>query len=452
MINNIVEYLSDKKIAILGFGMEGKSTYSFIRKYLDISLTIIDKNNSYDNMAELNNDPNIEVIYGDNYLDNLDKYDLVIKSPGVITKDIDVSNIKFTSQLELLLKYHKDHVIGITATKGKSTTSTLTYEILKSCGVDTILVGNIGKAIFEEIENIKAETFVVVEMSALQLEFVDVSPHIGVIINLYEDHLDHAGTVEHYHANKLNIFKYQDKNDYAVYCKDIEPLNSYIDDRYKAIKYGIDFNSNYDVNVTSIIGNYVCLNNEQIYDINSHRLLLGDHNLRNIMIVLTIARILNLDMNKVIDTINSFKGLEHRLEYVGKYNDIIYYNDAIATIPDATINAIKSLKKVDTLIFGGMDRGIDYQQLVDYLNSGIVRNLICMPTTGYKIADMITNNHVNVYKTQMLDEAVKIAKQITAKEHICLLSPAAASYEYFKNFQEKGRRFKQLVVGDMNEQ
>lgn len=452
MINNIVEYLSDKKIAILGFGMEGKSTYSFIRKYLDISLTIIDKNNPYDNMAELNNDPNIEVVYGDNYLDNLDKYDLVIKSPGVITKDIDVSNIKFTSQLELLLKYHKDHVIGITATKGKSTTSTLTYEILKACGVDTILVGNIGKAIFEEIENIKEETFVVVEMSALQLEFVDVSPHIGVIINLYEDHLDHAGTVEHYHANKLNIFKYQDKNDYAIYCKDIEPLNSYIDNRYKAIKYGIDFNGNYDVNVTSIIGNYVCLNNEQIYDINSNRLLLGDHNLRNIMIVLTIARILNLDMNKVIDTINSFKGLEHRLEYVGKYNDIIYYNDAIATIPDATINAIKSLKKVDTLIFGGMDRGIDYQQLVDYLNSGIVRNLICMPTTGYKIADMITNNHVNIYKIQMLDEAVKIAKQITAKEHICLLSPAAASYEYFKNFQEKGRRFKQLVVGDMNEQ
>lgn len=452
MINNIVEYLSDKKIAILGFGMEGKSTYSFIRKYLDISLTIIDKNNPYDNMAELNNDPNIEVVYGDNYLDNLDKYDLVIKSPGVITKDIDVSNIKFTSQLELLLKYHKDHVIGITATKGKSTTSTLTYEILKACGVDTILVGNIGKAIFEEIENIKEETLVVVEMSALQLEFVDVSPHIGVIINLYEDHLDHAGTVEHYHANKLNIFKYQDKNDYAIYCKDIEPLNSYIDDRYKAIKYGIDFNSNYDVNVTSIIGNYVCLNNEQIYDVNSHRLLLGDHNLRNIMIVLTIARILNLDMNKVVDTINSFKGLEHRLEYVGKYNDIIYYNDAIATIPDATINAIKSLKKVDTLIFGGMDRGIDYQQLVDYLNSGIVRNLICMPTTGYKIADMITNNNVNIYKIQMLDEAVKIAKQITAKEHICLLSPAAASYEYFKNFQEKGRRFKKLVVGDMNEQ
>lgn len=445
MINNIIEYLSDKKIAILGFGMEGKTTYSFIRKYLDIFLTIIDKNNPYDNMIELNNDPNIEVVYGDNYLDNLDKYDLVIKSPGVITKDIDVSNINFTSQLELLLKYHKDHVIGITATKGKSTTSTLTYEILKACGIDTMLVGNIGKAIFEEIENIQEETFVVVEMSALQLEFVDVSPHIGVIINLYEDHLDHAGTVEHYHANKLNIFKYQGKSDYAIYCKDIEPLNSYIDNRYQAIKYGIDFNSNYDVNVTSIVGNYVCLNHEQIYDINSHRLLLGEHNLRNIMIVLTIARILNLDMNKVIDTINNFKGLEHRLEYVGKYNGIIYYNDAIATVPDATINAIKSLKIVDTLIFGGMDRGIDYQQLVDYLNSGIVRNLICMPTTGDKIADMINNDRVNVYKIQMLDEAVKVAKQITDKDHICLLSPAAASYEYFKNFQEKGNTFKKLV-------
>ncbi len=446
MIDSIINELKNKNIAILGFGMEGISTYKFIRKYLDINLTIIDKNNPIEKIDK--DDKNITIVYGDNYLNDLEKYDLVIKSPGVITKDIDVSNINFTSQLELLLKYDSKNVIGITATKGKSTTCSLMYEVIKVCGKKVFLLGNIGKAIFEEIENIDSDTLVVVEMSALQLEFVNVSPHIGVIINLYEDHLDHSGTVEHYHENKLNIFKYQNSDDYAIYCKDIEPLNSYIDDKYKAIKYGINFNSDSSNNTTSIIDNYVVLNNEKLYNSLDNRLLVGEHNLRNIMIVLTISKILNLDMNIVINTINSFKGLEHRLEYVGKYNDIIYYNDSIATIPSATINAIKTLNNVDTLIFGGMDRGIDYTELTNYLNTGIVRNLICMPTTGYKIADLIDNKDINIYKIELLDEAVKLAKKITQKNMVCLLSPAASSYEYFKNFEEKGNAFKKMVKED----
>lgn len=448
MINNIINELNGKNIAILGFGMEGRAAYHFIRRHSDMFITIIDKNNVLESNEELQNDNNINVIFGDNYLDNLDKYDLILKSPGVITLGMDLTNIHFTSQLELLLKYDKKNVIGITATKGKSTTSTLTYEVIKACGYKTILLGNIGKAIFDEIENIDEDTKVVVEMSALQLEFVDCAPHIGCIINLYEDHLDHAGTVKHYHENKLNMFKYQESDDYAIYCKDIEPLNSYINDSYKAIKYGINFSNDNSINTTSIIDDYVTLNNEKLYNINDHRILIGNHNLRNIMIVLTISKILNLDMNIVVDTINSFKGLEHRLEYVGVYNDITYYNDSIATIPSATINALESLKNVDTLIFGGMDRGIDYTDLVNYLNEGHVRNLICMPTTGYKIGDEIINGNVNIYKVELLSDAVKLAKEITNKNSICLMSPAAASYEYFKNFQEKGDAFKKLVKND----
>lgn len=440
MINSILDELNGKNVAILGFGIEGKSTYNFIRRYSNMKLTIIDKVNvSSDELS------NVDIIYGDNYLDGLDKYDLVIKSPGVITKDIDVSNIHFTSQLEWLLKYNSKNVIGITATKGKSTTCTLMYEVIKNCGKKCLLLGNIGNAILDEIENIDNGTICVVEMAALQLEFVEHSPHIAAIINLYEDHLDHAGTIEHYHQDKLNIFKYQDSNDYSIYCKDIEPLNSYMNDSYKGIKYMINFSSDNTINTTSIIDNYVVLNNEKLYNTLDNRLLLGNHNLRNIMIVLTISKILDLNMDSVINTINNFKGLEHRLEYVGKYNDIIYYNDAIATIPDATINAIESLKNVDTLIFGGMDRGIDYSELINYLNSGIVRNLICMPTTGYKIGDKITNANVNVYKIEMLEDAVKLAKEITMKNKICLLSPAASSYEYFKNFKEKGNAFKNYV-------
>lgn len=448
MINSIINELTGKNVSILGFGMEGKAAYHFIRRYSDMKLTIIDKNNVLETNEELQNDSNVEVVYGDNYLDGLDKYDLVLKSPGVITLGMDLTNVHFTSQLELLLKYNKKNVIGITATKGKSTTSTLTYEVIKACGYDALLLGNIGRAIFDEIENIHEDTKVVVEMSAHQLEFVDCSPHIGCIINLYEDHLDHAGTVEHYHANKLNMFKYQESDDYTIYCKDIEPLNSYINDSYKGIKYAINFSSDNSINTTSIIDDYVTLNGEQLYNINDKRILVGDHNLRNIMIVLTIAKLLNLDMNIVVNTINNFKGLEHRLEYVGVYNDIIYYNDSIATIPSATINALESLKKVDTLIFGGMDRGIDYSDLVNYLNEGHVRNLICMPKTGYMIADELTNKEINIYKIEMLEDAVKKAKEITNKNSICLLSPAAASYEYFKNFMEKGNTFKKLVKED----
>ena len=448
MINNIINELIGKNVSILGFGMEGKAAYHFIRRYSDMKITIIDKNNVLETNEELQNDNNVEVVYGDNYLDDLDKYDLVLKSPGVITLGMDLTNVHFTSQLELLLKYNKKNVIGITATKGKSTTSTLTYEVIKACGKDTVLLGNIGRAIFDEIENIKEDTMVVVEMSAHQLEFVDCAPHIGCIINLYEDHLDHAGTVEHYHANKLNMFKYQESDDYTIYCKDIEPLNSYINESYKGIKYAINFSSDDSINTTSIIDDYVTLNGEQLYNINDKRILVGDHNLRNIMIVLTIAKLLDLDMNTVIDTINNFKGLEHRLEYVGVYNDIIYYNDSIATIPSATINALESLKKVDTLIFGGMDRGIDYTDLVNYLNEGHVRNLICMPKTGYMIADELTNKEINIYKIELLEDAVKKAKEITNKNSICLLSPAAASYEYFKNFVEKGNTFKKLVKED----
>ncbi len=448
MINKIIASLEGKMVAILGFGMEGKATYNFIRRYSKMPLTIIDLANPMDKLPELKDDANVQMVYGDNYLADLEKYDVVIKSPGVITKDIDVSHINFTSQLELLMEYHHDKMIGITATKGKSTTCTLTYEVLKSCGYDVLLLGNIGKAIFDAIEDIKEDTWVVCEMSALQLEFVKVSPHIAAIINLYEDHLDHAGTVEHYHANKLNIFKYQTNQDYALYSADISPLKDYIDNRYQAQKYGITIGISDLVHTTNVQNDKVMLDSLELYDTKDKRYLLGEHNLRNIMFVLTIAHLLKLDMDKVRKTINTFKGLEHRLEYVGTYHDVIYYNDAIATIPDATINAIKTLKEVDTLIFGGMDRGINYEELIAFLNTGVVRNLICMPTTGYKIAKAITNDKVNVYCIELLADAVTKAKMITKPKKICLLSPAASSYEYFKNFEEKGNAFKKMVKED----
>lgn len=448
MYNKILDYLKGKDIAILGFGIEGKSTYSFIRRHLNIPLTIIDKNDVYEaNKELLENDDQISYIIGEEYLRNLDKFDIVIKSPGVITKDIDTEDINFSSQLELFLKINKDNVIGITGTKGKSTTTSLVYEVLRANGKDARLVGNIGKPIFDDIETYDQGTLLVVEMAALQLEFVTISPHIGVILNLYEDHLDHSGSVLKYHQNKLNMFKFQSEKDYMIYFSDIEPLNNYIEEgNYKGRPYRIQLhNKNITTHTAYIYRDMVYFNQKEIFDVNTDVHLIGEHNLRNIMAALTIAEILELDIKKTVYAIKNFKPLEHRIELVGTYHDITYYNDSIATIPNATIYAIKALKDVDTLIFGGMDRGIDYQAFIDYLNEGNVRNLICMPTTGYKIAAKIKNRNVNKYEIQNLEEAVLKASEITEKGKICLLSPAASSYEYFKNFEEKGSAYKNLV-------
>lgn len=448
MYEKIIAYLKNKNVAILGFGMEGVSTYKFIRKHSNMPLTIIDKNDVYEkNIDLLKNDNNLSFIVGENYLKNLEQFDLIIKSPGVVLKDIDVSNLKITSQLELMLKYYKEQTIGVTGTKGKSTVVSLIYKVLIDQGYDARLLGNIGTPIFDEIETFTSDTKLVVEMSALQLEFTDISPHIAVIINLFEEHLDHSGSVKHYHENKLNIFKYQKKEDYAIYSSDLEPLNSYINDSYLASKYRVQLNNkNINLKTTYLYKNMVYLDNQELYNPTDKRNLIGEHNLRNIMIVLTIAKIMELDMKKTINSVNEFKPLEHRLEFVATIDGVTYYNDSIATIPNATINGINALGNVNTLIFGGMDRGINYQELIDFLDEGHVLNLICMPTTGYKIGKKLKNKNLKIYFIESLEEAVKKAKEITQKGSICLLSPAAASYEYFKNFMEKGKAYKELVL------
>lgn len=440
MQNKIIDFFANKNIAILGFGLEGKSTYEFIRKNnKDLFLTIIDKNE-----VKLN-DKNVKIIYGEDYLNDLEQYDLIMKTPGISLKDIDITNFKdkIYSQLELLLMVNSKNVIGITGTKGKSTTSTLIYNVIKNQNDNVYLAGNIGIPIFDLLDSFDEESLIVIEMSSHQLEFVHHSPHIGIILNLYEDHLDHAGTIKHYHECKMHMFDYQNTNDIAIYCSDNYNLNEQMKIKnYKQNLYSVSLDSSSDVIKKD---NKIIYNNEIIYLDNGKRNLIGDTNLENIMIVSLVSKLLNLDLDETKETIDSFTGLEHRLEYVTTINDITYYNDTIATIPEATISGIESLKKVNTLIFGGMDRGIDYKPFIEYLKNSKIQNLICMPTTGTKIGEKLKNSNKNIYFVTSLEEAVALAKKVTKKNSICLLSPAASSYEAFKNFVEKGNRYKELV-------
>lgn len=440
----IIEKLKDKNIAILGFGREGKSTYNFIRKHLpEKHLTIIDKANiTCDDLY-------VDLVIGDDYLNDLGKYDLIIKSPGISLKDIDYSDFKdsITSQLELLLEVDRENIIGITGTKGKSTTSTLMYEVLRGQRDNVYLLGNIGIPVLDKIEEYTDSSLLVIEMSSHQLEFIKHSPHIAAILNLFQDHLDHAGSLEHYHNNKMNIFKYQTSDDFAIYSDDNVYLNNKMKEfAIKSNKYNVRFDmDNVFGNSVRTDGKHIYINGEDVYT-DGERKLIGDHNLKNIMFVLTISKILGLDLDKSRNVILNFVGLKYRMEYLGIYHDIKYYSDTIATIPDATMNAVKAIKDVDTLIFGGLDRGIDYTGFIEFLKNSSINNLICMPSTGTKIGHVLEKeSNKNIKYADTLEEANELAILYTEKGMSCLLSPSAASYEYFKNFEEKGDAFEKVV-------
>ena len=426
MFNEMINDLKNKKICILGFGKEGVSTYNYLTSHGISNIKVHDKF-----------EKDVDGVYGDNYLDNLEEYDIIIKSPGISLKDMDITNIKdkLSSELELLLEYSKAKVIGITGSKGKSTTTSLIYEMLKANGLDTYLLGNIGIPIFDYLDKINENSYLVIEMAALQLEYVKHSPNISVITNLYEEHLDHFGTLDKYYQAKLNIFRYQKEIDYAVYTKDNVDLNNEV--------AKLDIKSNViKTSLSDIVDDYIMIDGSKVYNINNKRTLLGKHNLINIINALNVCNILKLDMNKCIMALTNFKTLPHRMEFVGTYDGITYYDDAIATIPEATIDCIDALKNVDTLITGGKDRGIDYSSLIDYINNSNISNVICMPETGYKIEKEINKN---VYHIESLSEAVDKAKEVTKKGYICLLSPSASSYNQFKNFEEKGNFFQKYV-------
>lgn len=445
MIQQLIAKLAHKNLLILGFGLEGQSTYRFLRRHLtDQPITIADQNDLSKHPL-LQTDPNLTLISGPNYLQNLADYDLILKTPGISFKNLDYTAFqdKITSQLELILEVDRENIIGITGTKGKSTTSSLVYEILQANGCDSRLLGNIGTPIFDEVENISPDTLLVLEMSSHQLEFIKTSPHIGAILNLFEDHLDAAGSVERYHWSKLNLFRHMAANDLAIYCADNPALQDRIaGENFHAQLISISADNNIPANV-ELRNGQVYYHEAPLYNPASPRHLVGQHNLENIMVALTIAHFLGLNPATSQTAVNNFQPLEHRLEKVATVNSITYYNDVIATIPAATINAIKSLGKVDTLIFGGLDRGIDYQGFIDFLDASDIKHFICMPSTGHTIGKQLDSARAHFVNT--LEEAVALANQVTEKGKICLLSPAAASYEFYKNFQEKGRAYKQLV-------
>ncbi len=428
----LAKLIENKKVLILGFGREGRATYETIRNFFPkMPLCIADQNEDLQNDENLKKDLALSFTLGEKYLDNLSDFDLIIKTPGISLKDTEFYNdARITSQTDLFLQCYADQVIGITGTKGKSTTSSLIYHILQKYTTDVVFVGNIGIPVFQALSRIGDKTLIVCELSSHQLQYIRKSPHVSVLLNVFQEHLDHYRSYEDYQQAKFNIAACQNQNDFIIYNSDNEILNSFISSKTLG-STKIEINSA----------------KAKMYDIPNRKQLLGEHNLLNMMAAAEACKIVGVPENMILEGLSDFKSLPHRLEYVGNYKGIDFYNDSISTIPEASIAALQAIPNVDTLILGGYDRGIDYSILVQYLEMHPVSNLILVGAAGKRIEELIqkSNLKIRIFSTNDYHEVVRLAFEHTQTGKSCVLSPAAASYDMFKNFEERGAVFSDLI-------
>lgn len=441
MINTIQNYIKDKKVLILGFGREGKSTLSMIKRaggYKEAAVSDM-------NWVEVDED--VKLICGPDYQKCLNDYDVIFKSPGIVLEmDVAEINGKLVSQTELFFERYKKQIIGITGTKGKSTTTTLIYQILKSAGRDVVLAGNIGIPAFDIWEDISDETIITFEMSSHQLEYMTVAPAIAVYLNIHEEHLDHYGTMEKYIAAKENIYRNQVEGDKLFVNELIVPEK----DTCEADIIAVGYNDMADVMIN---GNVISYKNEA-YEIPINDIkLLGEHNYYNIATAYGVLQEFGITEEEFTRGLCEYETLPHRLQYIGTVEGVKYYDDSISTICDTAMQALNSVKDAATILIGGMDRGIDYKELIEFLSMHEIENIILMAATGKRISDEIDADYPSfrdksrLHLVETLEEAVELAKKITPKGKSCVLSPAAASYGIFKNFEERGEVFNKLVHG-----
>ena len=418
MFDLILNRLRGKRILILGFGREGRSSLRFLEKHLpNAEVAVADKNE----MEGVKH-------FGNYYLESMYDYDIVIKTPGISLKDFDTKGVEITSQTDLFLSQFHAQTIGISGTKGKSTTTSLIYHLLKSSGRDAILTGNIGIPCFDIMEDIKPDSIVVYELSAHQLEYVHNSPHVGVLLNVFEEHLDHFGTFERYKSAKLNLLRFMGEEDTAIiHDMLINDALRVIASKAKQSRVFTQYDFD-EIDRTALP-------------------LKGEHNYLNVKAAMLACDAYGVDYRELIPYLYTFKPLEHRLELIGTFGGVKFYNDSISTIPQAAISACKALQKVDFLLLGGFDRGIDYQPLVDYLKENPVPHLLFTGKAGERmmqLLDGISTGSMTVYST--MEEAFDYLKAHAKQGDVCLLSPAASSYDQYRNFEERGGKFKQMAV------
>ena len=464
--------LKNKKILILGLGREGESSFLFLRKkfpekILGVADVLEFKDLPFQVQKIIQKDKKVRVHFGKDYLKSLKNYNVIIKSPGIAPNKIKPFLKRgqiITSQTEIFFQECQGKIIGVTGTKGKSTTATLIYKILKNGGFKVYLVGNIGKPPLFYLEKFNHQNIFVYELSSHQLFGLRKSPQISVFLNIYPEHLDYYQSFQEYFKAKQNIALHQKEKDYFIFncqkelrrfarkvksqkipfCLSKKPLVEFYS-RQSKIPNGCWVQR----------GDIILIFNfkkEKILKVKNVPLL-GKFNLLNVMPAIIVGKIFNVSPKVIERTIRTFRGLPHRLEFVGKFKGIKFYNNSLATLPEATIEAIESLgKNLQTILLGGFDRGVSFHSLAQKLWQSKIKNIILFPESGLRIWQEILatekkgrKKFSHVFLVQNMKDAVKLSFQYTEKDKICLLSPASPSFGLFKDYKERGNLFKKYV-------
>lgn len=444
MLEEFNNNIKGKKVAILGLGVSNKP----LVKYLyDLSCDIDIYN---EKELEYDNPYNLNIYTGKGCMDNLEGYDYIFRSPSILPTRSSLIKAKesgtiITSEIEEVIKLTPSKVIGVTGSDGKTTTTTLINEVLKKCGYKTFLGGNIGYPLFTSIKDMKKEDIVVLELSSFQLMGMEVSPDISIITNISENHLDIHKDFNEYITSKQNIYKYQDKTGILVVNSDNDITNKFITNgitrHFSGHKKITDGFYTLEDTIYDKEGN-IFLQKEDIK-------LRGHHNYENIAAMLTAISDL-VDINKAKEVIKSFGGVEHRLELVRTINGIKWYNDSVSSSPTRTIAGLYSYDENIVLIAGGYDKNISYEPIAKPIVEK-VRVLILIGNTTDKIYNAVSNElkkegrDMPIYKCNSLKEAVDTAYKHSTHGDVVLFSPASASFDMFKNFADRGIKFKDLV-------
>lgn len=426
--------LKNKKIAVIGEGLEGLSSAKYLRGK-GASVTILDQ--------KLDND----------YLNDLNKYDLIIRSPGVKPELLSsVSAEKITSQIKLFFDLCPCRIIGVTGTKGKGTTASLIYEMLKRQGRNVYLGGNIGVPPFDFLDKLDKNSIVVLELSSFQLIDLTKSPQIAVMLMVTSEHLDYHGDTKEYVDAKRNILRHQGENDIAILNRDYPATNeSDIHTNGKVYTVSRERES-FEEGCFVRSGMIVLRINGQDREIiaTGEILLPGRHNLENVCAASLASYLAGVSVSNITHVLKNFKGLEHRLELVATVNDVSYYDDSFSTTPETAIAAIQSFKQPEILILGGSSKNSDFSELGRTISEAEnIKAIIGIgaewPKIKSHIVDPISRFSV-IDGAKNMQTIVAAAAKVAASGDVVLLTPACASFDMFKNYKDRGERFKQAVM------
>lgn len=476
-IHNYMTQFADKEIVILGLGTEGLSTYEFLRKYLNTKKLWLVDQNGLGSLGEewqqiRNSDKNVQF---STYLEHeeltANKSGIIIfKTPGIpphneLLAQARELNATFTANTDLFFalirlinsslttENKQVKTIGVTGTKGKSTTTALIAHVLTTAGIHSFLGGNIGIAPLSLIENIidSAENnatnypvFAVLELSCHQLNDITHSPNYAVILDVTPEHLDYYESFNEYVAAKSHICMYQEESDFAILDSEL-----YIPKKIAHLSTATQLTFNFKRNTSN---NWITFAGEKIADIDTIPLI-GQHTINNALPTIVIAKHLGVSNQAIAQGLTTFKSLPHRLELISQTGGISYYNDSLSTTPVATIAAIESFKNSPIiLIAGGFDRGLDYSNLAQTIIDHQIKHLILLPDTGEIILDEVKkrleNNMGELTYTfvSSMQHAVRTAKDSAKSGDVVLMSPASASFNLFENYQDRGDQFRKFVA------